>query len=160
MIGLDHAPGGTGLPFIFAGVDPDDWRDAHTARTMADFILDGNRGDGTGSCCGDGCSIKGARMPEGGRWVGARGNNNTGADGANILMHDGGGNSRQRSVDALPLFIPVMMDLDYEFVTVEEHYRRKNISPCIYNGERVNDWIRPAGTPGGCNHSPRCPSIW
>jgi hypothetical protein len=124
---------------------------------MADFILNGAK-----PCQWHGqwgCSTATSRMPNGtDLFVGARGNNNNGADGANILMHDGGG-IRTRTVDSLPLFIPTMRDLGYEFVTVEQHYRRKNITPCWYSGARINDWIVPAGTPGGCNHTPRCAPV-
>jgi peptidoglycan/xylan/chitin deacetylase (PgdA/CDA1 family) len=173
---------------ISGGIDTDDYRPQHTAQVMANFILNGARGDFTDACGCAGtawCSIRGARAADGSVWKGARGENGWGADGANILMHDGGGD-RTRTVNSLPLFIPQMLELGYEFVTVEEHYTRKGITPCRFlvrndtppwkstgsgwgwqwpnnenrtvwhNNNRVNDWIKPAGTPGGCNHNPRC----
>jgi peptidoglycan/xylan/chitin deacetylase (PgdA/CDA1 family) len=164
---FDHGPSLVGLdrefrqPFIFAGVDPDDWRSEHTAQMMANFILNGNDGNGRGpcNCAAWQCSIGGARNPAGnGAYTGARGNSNTGADGANILFHDGGG-SRTRTIETLPLFVTQMQGIGYEFTTVQQAYARKGTHPCWYTGARVNDWIRPAGTPGGCNHTPRCAPV-
>jgi peptidoglycan/xylan/chitin deacetylase (PgdA/CDA1 family) len=151
MVGLDRD---LNKPFIFAGIDPDDWRDNHSPAAMAEFILDGRRPRGTlCNCIQFGCSLEGARMPDGSWYVGARGNNGRGADGGNVLFHDGGGHSRERTLAAFLLIVPVLEELGYEMVTVEEMYRRKGIQPCWYYGQRVNDWAAP------CTHNPPCHEV-
>jgi hypothetical protein len=76
------------------------------------------------------------------------------------LFHDGGGtHGRQRTVDSLPLFMPQMQAMGYEFVTVEDLYRRMNVTPCWYHlewGVHINSWVVPRGEPGGCWHNPPC----
>jgi peptidoglycan/xylan/chitin deacetylase (PgdA/CDA1 family) len=180
---FDTGPSMAGLdvelraPFIMSGVDPDDWRGGHSSQIMANFILHGQLalGNPLGCACSEwGCSIRTSVDPHGNPYRGALGENNRGAHGANILMHDGGGD-RTRTVAALPLFIPQMRDVGYEFVTVEEIYKRQNITPCRFTASwnhiqwnqgggwaltwpnnfnrirwqgqnRVNDWAR-AGAP-------------
>jgi peptidoglycan/xylan/chitin deacetylase (PgdA/CDA1 family) len=174
MAGLDTS---LNAPFIMAGVDPDDWRPGHSAQIMANFILHGTLalGDPRGCTCSEwGCSIRTSMGPDGGPYRGAYGENNRGAHGAHILMHDGGGD-RARTVASLSLFIPQMRAVGYEFVTVQQIYERQNITPCRFTAgwntipwgqgggwsltwpenfnrirwqgqNRVNDWAR-AGSP-------------
>jgi len=147
MIGLDRQ---LNLPFIFAGIDPDDWRANHSAAAMTTFIVYGTVPRGTLCSCPAGCAFEGASMPDGTPFVGIRGNNGRGGHGGNILFHDGGGHSRQRTLDTFNAIIPILEELGYEMVTVEEMYRRMGLQPCWYFGQRVNDWASP------CTHTPPC----
>jgi peptidoglycan/xylan/chitin deacetylase (PgdA/CDA1 family) len=157
MVGLDRE---LNLPFIFAGIDPDDWRGNHTGEAMYRFIMDGSS---SALCsCDFNCAMATARMPDGTLYVGARGNDGRGADGGNILFHDGGGNPRARTMDALMRIVPALEELGYEMVTVEEMYRRKGLQPCWFQGNRrtpasvdqwhlgFNEWAAP------CPHDPPC----
>ncbi|MCL2400230.1 MAG: polysaccharide deacetylase family protein [Defluviitaleaceae bacterium] len=70
--------------------------------------------------------------------------NNPNPRGGIVLMHDCGG-SRQRTVDALEMFIPQMQARGYEFVTVRELFLLQDVMPELFQGvnawPRVNQWV-------------------
>lgn len=54
-------------------------------------------------------------------------------DGAIILMHDLKGNDA--TVEALDLLIPRLLEEGYEFVTISDVFKKKNINPEIHTGK-------------------------
>jgi hypothetical protein len=170
LVGFDRS---LNMPLIFAGIDPADYILNHSAESMAMMILHGTSVvmQGAEFDCGCGtimCNLRNNRSPGEGRfwqqprYVGAYANDGRGAHGGNILFHDGGG-SRRRTVDALPLFMPQMLALGYEFVTVEQLYTRKGVTPCWFHADdwdiHINTWAVPFGEPGGCWHRVPCAPV-
>jgi peptidoglycan/xylan/chitin deacetylase (PgdA/CDA1 family) len=130
------------MPWIFAGLDVDDWR-GHTAQQMSRYLLDGNF-----NCprCGTAwCSIG---LPNGIPFVGVR-NKADAADGGIILVHDGSG-AWEQGATMLTTLIPEMQDMNYHFVTVEKMFEfmdaepawiPSTVNPGQGDGTRVNDWV-------------------
>jgi peptidoglycan/xylan/chitin deacetylase (PgdA/CDA1 family) len=140
--GLDRDFFGPGehLPWIFAGLDVDDWR-GHSGREMADFILNGTHRP-CPRCGPNYCTIG----PNGNLHPGVR-NVEDSADGGIILIHDGGMHWAGGR-DMMNIIIPEMQEMGYHFVTVEMMFEFMNAEPewlpatIVTNSTRVNDWIR------------------
>ena len=152
--GIDRDFFGPGehLPWIFAGLDVDDWR-GHTAEQMAHYILYGNA---PCSSCPIWCSIgsTGIQFPGVMKERGA-------ADGGIVLLHDGT-KSFQAAVDLLPLIVPQLQELGYHFVAMENMFKFMDSEPEFIpanpkagkgDGTRVNDWVIRGNTP----ILPECP---
>ena len=140
--GIDRNFFGPGqhLPWIFAGLDVDDWR-GHTAAQMAHYLL---RGNAQCSRCAGWCSIgsNGIQFP------GVL-NRRDAADGGIVLLHDGTANF-QAGIDMLPLIVPQFQELGYHFVAMENMFEFMDAEPEFIppnpragqgNGTRVNDWV-------------------
>jgi peptidoglycan/xylan/chitin deacetylase (PgdA/CDA1 family) len=134
--GVNFADRDENVPWIFAGIDPDDWR-GHTTAAMRTFIID--RPPNQRGCGAEWCNF--ATSSYGGAHDG-------GANGGFILIHDHGGNGRQPSVNLLGSsaedLIPIMQAMEYHFVTVPEMYEFMDAEPMWMpaGGGRVNDWVR------------------
>jgi len=141
-------PGATGvdvqlnMPWIFAGLDVDDWR-SHTAEEMGKYILDGIH-----NCTrhpGAWCSIG---LPNGIPFEGVRGKAGAG-DGGIILLHDGSG-AFEAGATMITNIVPEVQSLGYHFVTVERMFEYMDAEPAWIpatvnagagDGTRVNDWV-------------------
>jgi peptidoglycan/xylan/chitin deacetylase (PgdA/CDA1 family) len=110
------------MPWFAADIDPWDWGSIgpqsgpHSAQAMADYILygiqscncvDNDNSSDSGTWCPirTGANIKGVA--------------DGAANGSIILLHDGGGN-RAPTLAMLSLVVPVMQEMGYHFVTVEQ----------------------------------------
>ena len=148
--GIDRDFFGPGehLPWIFAGLDVDDWR-MHTAEQMAHYLLHGNHS----SCpkCGTAwCSIGRNGIPFPGVM-----NKRDAADGGIVLLHDGTANF-QAGIDMLFLIVPQLQEMGYHFVAMENMFEFMNAKPEWIpanpkagkgDGTRVNDWVIRGNTP-------------
>ena len=139
-----HADTDTGQPWIFSGIDTDDWR-GHTAVQMRDFVVNGAREMNQRQCsCSAACNFFIG-------WNGYTGGANGGADGGIVLVHDNA-SAGARAADFISLVVPPMQNLNYHFVTIEQMFDYMdaewawvddvaNIRPGEGNGTRVNDWV-------------------
>jgi len=146
-VGADEA---TGQPWMFAGLDVDDWR-GHTAREMADFII-----HGTLSSCSRGCawcSITG---------IAHGGAANGGANGGVILIHDNT-SAGARAAEFVAIVTPELQAMGYHIVTVEQLFYYLDAEPALLrdssgivagsgSGTRFNDWVIPGARRGGPIH--------
>jgi len=140
---------GQHLPWIFAGLDVDDWR-GHTAEQMAYYLLHGNKI--CELCDGKWCSIG---LPYGIQFPGVK-NKSDAADGGIVLLHDGT-KSFQQAVNLLPLIVPQLQEMGYHFVAMENIFEYMNAEPEFIpmsglkpgkgDGTRVNDWVKRGNTP-------------
>ena len=120
-IGLDIA---TGLPFVFCGIDTNDWDSANDAQAIANAILNAARN-----------GVQGFSRPA---------VDNNGADGAIVLQHDGPtSNQVVRTIAAMDIFIPQLKEMGYGFVTVSELFKIRNATPEVFTGGWTNRWVRP-----------------
>lgn len=62
-------------------------------------------------------------------------------DGGIILLHDLLGNSK--TVDALDIIIPKLLEQGYEFVTISDLFERKGVKPEIHKGLIYSDVAHP-----------------
>jgi len=99
------------LPVIGAGLDTNDW-DANVSpsgQAIANFLLNQS-------------NIRNGSL-----------------HGGIVLMHDGPVSTQTaRTVQALDIFIPQMQAMGYEFVTLDELFRRTGFTPRLYNGTANN----------------------
>ena len=115
-----------GLPFVFAGIDTNDWDAANDAQAIANVVLNAAR-FGTG---------------------GVPAIDNNGADGAIVLQHDGPtSNQVVRTIAALDIFIPQMQEMGYAFVTLCELFELRGATPEVFNHGSAwpNTWVRSTG---------------
>jgi peptidoglycan/xylan/chitin deacetylase (PgdA/CDA1 family) len=140
-----HADTDTGQPWIFAGLDVDDWR-GHSPQQMRDFMINGANANRCppGTSCAGGCNIWQG-------WSSYEGVVDGGADGGIILIHDNA-SAGARAAQFISLVVPPMQNLNYHFVTIEQMFDYMdaewawvndvaNIRPGEGNGTRVNDWV-------------------
>ena len=117
MEGIDQE---TSLPWIFCGIDTNDWVEGKSAQAIADEVLN----------------------------VAISRPNNSGADGAIVLEHDGITDRSPFTIAAMDIFIPQMKAWGYEFVNLSELYERKGVTPVwwkwnTYWGGPINPWVGP-----------------
>jgi peptidoglycan/xylan/chitin deacetylase (PgdA/CDA1 family) len=155
--GFRHADTDTNQPWIFSGLDVDDWR-GHTAQMKVQWILNGSRpaaqrpcqvlpGHRTPHHCSSGCNFSSV-------WNNYQGvlNDVDAAHGGIILIHDTATATGMSAAEFVRLVVPEMQELGYHFVTIEQLFEYMdaewawiddipNIVPGEGNGSRVNDWV-------------------
>jgi hypothetical protein len=144
----------TNKPWIFAGLDLDDWR-GHGAQHMFDFMMNGAFDRCPHGCAG--CSIS--------SWSSYAGPEDGGANGGIILIHDNP-TAGARAAELVRLLIPPMQELGYHFVTIEDMFyyldaewawmhNAGTITSGQGNGTRLNDWVVPGARRNQAGGAPR-----
>jgi peptidoglycan/xylan/chitin deacetylase (PgdA/CDA1 family) len=110
------------LPIIGSGLDTNDWDPARSpnGQAIANFLLNQP-------------NIRNGSL-----------------HGGIVLMHDGPVSTQTaRTVQSLDIFIPQMQAMGYEFVTLEELFRRTNYTPPQYSGNANNivRWSNTSNSP-------------
>jgi peptidoglycan/xylan/chitin deacetylase (PgdA/CDA1 family) len=143
-----HADTDTGQPWIFAGLDVDDWR-GHTATQMLEWILNGSRPLAQRPCnCSAACNFSST-------WNDYAGVNNnvSAANGGVVLIHD-----NNSAKNGYPAHAGAWLPLCHYRANVYIHGRRMGVAGrCCqpqagrglrYAGQRLGDTRRAQGRPG------------
>jgi len=152
--GYSGADKETGMPWMFAGMDVDDWR-GHTGQMMLDWIRGGSKPQGQRPCdlastttnCGLGCSFSSAWNSYPGVTANA-----AAADGGVVLLHDTNTAVGAQAAAFVNLVVPALQPLNYHFVTIEKMFtymdaewawmsNASSIQAGDGNGTRFNDWV-------------------
>jgi peptidoglycan/xylan/chitin deacetylase (PgdA/CDA1 family) len=137
----------TGMPWIFAGLDVDDWR-GHTANMMRDWIMDGSRPLNQRPCaCTDPCNFSST-------WNSYQGVNRNvnAADGGIVLNHDTLSTTGANAAAFMNQIVPLLQPHGYHFVTIPKMFEymdaewawTTNATTILTgdgSGTRFNDWV-------------------